>query len=49
MQSRGFPGFWLAVTALLVSNNMQEGLPMLQQGLRSSEHTAFRARPASRG
>jgi Uma2 family endonuclease len=40
VQSKIFPGLWLAVSALL-SGEMTTVLSVLQQGLNSSEHQAF--------
>jgi Uma2 family endonuclease len=40
IQSRVFPGLWLAVTELL-AGNMQSVLAVLQQGVQSPEHAAF--------
>ncbi len=40
MQSRVFPGLWLAVADLLAGNMMQV-LAVLQDGLNSAEHHAF--------
>jgi Uma2 family endonuclease len=40
IRSRGFPGLWLAVEALL-SNQMSRVLTALQEGLNTSEHDAF--------
>lgn len=40
LQSRVFPGLWLAVDALL-NNNMGQVLTILQQGLQSVEHREF--------
>jgi Uma2 family endonuclease len=39
--SQVFPGLWLSVSALL-EGNMQQVLTILQQGLNSAEHQAFR-------
>lgn len=40
LQSRIFPGLWLAVTDLL-AGNMQRVLEVLQEGAQSPEHTEF--------
>lgn len=40
IRSRVFPGLWLAVDALL-AGDLAEVMAMLQQGLRTEEHTAF--------
>ncbi|MFN6517256.1 MAG: Uma2 family endonuclease [Nostoc sp. CreGUA01] len=40
LQSRVFPGLWLAVAELL-AGNMQSVLTILQAGLQSPEHAAF--------
>ena len=40
IQSQMFPGLWLAVNALL-AGDMIKVLEVLQQGLASTEHTAF--------
>ncbi len=40
LRSQGFPGLWLAVSALL-SGEMTTVLAVLQQGLNSPEHQAF--------
>ncbi|MBW4541318.1 MAG: Uma2 family endonuclease [Myxacorys chilensis ATA2-1-KO14] len=43
LQSRVFPGLWLAIADLL-SGNMQRVLENLQQGLQSTEHQKFVAK-----
>lgn len=48
LQSRVFPGLWLAVAELLVGN-MQSVLTVLQAGLQSAEHAAFVRKLASLG
>ncbi|MEH1820900.1 MAG: hypothetical protein V7L31_17775 [Nostoc sp.] len=40
LQSRVFPGLWLAATELL-AGNMQSVLKVLQAGLQSAEHGDF--------
>jgi Uma2 family endonuclease len=40
LQSRVFPGLWLAVADLL-AGNMRDVLAVLQQGVQSSEHSEF--------
>ena len=42
LQSRVFPGLWLAVGALLAGDG-QKVMAKLQEGLQSAEHTAFLA------
>jgi hypothetical protein len=46
IRSRVFPGLWLAVVELL-PGNMQGVLPVLQEGVESSEHAAFVQKSAS--
>lgn len=43
MQSKAFPGLWLATSALL-QGEMQQVLAVLQEGLKSSEHQQFKQR-----
>lgn len=40
LQSKIFPGLWLAVSELL-AGNMQQVLSVLQAGLESPEHAVF--------
>jgi Uma2 family endonuclease len=46
IQSRIFPGLWLAVSELL-AGNMQHVLAVLQEGVQSAEHGAFIQKLAS--
>ncbi|MEB3359633.1 MAG: Uma2 family endonuclease, partial [Synechococcales bacterium] len=47
IQSRVFPGLWLAVEALL-SNQMAQVLTILQAGINSPDHAAFVEQLSSR-
>lgn len=46
LQSRIFPGLWLAVNELL-AGNMQRVLAVLQEGVQSYEHSEFIQRLSS--